>query len=187
MLLKNPILVLLLLLLSCTFHVTAATLSTLAHHPTWLKLLHYEPDSSSKSGYKSAIHSPEFFLSTQGRTDPFAELQATLSALKAPMGDDPNHHAHCRFPARSLFLAKQQPNQNITSVSNHDCPDFYDWSNKDTTQSLSIVFASGFLGNPAKAGQEVAIVVNQTPFYGESPKLNPIRRYQHKLWGYRHR
>ena len=147
--LKRIFLLVTVLFLSQANALRAANLQSLADHQTWLNLLRYEQDSSSESGYLSAIHSPTFFLSKQGRWDAHQELQATLAALKAPIDDEPNKHARCRFPARTIWLSQQLPNQVITSVKPSDCPDFYDWSEQGTTESLSIVFASGFLGNPA--------------------------------------
>lgn len=51
----------------------------LAKQPYWLKLGHYLP--RSLGGYRSTIDSAEFFLSAEGKTNPLAELKATLEQL----------------------------------------------------------------------------------------------------------
>ncbi len=62
----------------------------------WRKLLHFRDG-------KSEIDSLDFFLSPKGKTDPKAELEATLEAL---------HHdkdVFCRFPARVAWLYEKIP------------------------------------------------------------------------------
>ena len=52
---------------------------------SWHRLVHYENDLASPSGYSSAIHSAEFFLSKEGSSDPEKELQSTLNAMLLPL------------------------------------------------------------------------------------------------------
>ena len=55
----------------------------LAHHPTWLKLLHYEGRLP-----QSVVLTNGFFLSPEGRSNPQAELHATLEAYFLPWQQD---------------------------------------------------------------------------------------------------
>jgi len=66
----------------------------------WNVLLFYRQRGG---GHKSIIDDPRFFLSPNGKTDPDAELEATIRGLFAPAvtGDD---HPRCRFPARYQWL-----------------------------------------------------------------------------------
>src|SRR5713101_4198354 len=57
--------------------------ANLANHRYWHLLLHYRPNRLH-SGYTSAIEDPQFFLSPLGKTDPQAELAATLTTLFSP-------------------------------------------------------------------------------------------------------
>ena len=127
---------------------TPAPLSRLASHSSWLKLGHYESDSSSSSGWRSAIHSPEFFLDPKGRDEPLRELEATLAAFASGLSGEPDKHPQCRFPARWLWLK--------ATISKHpafnapvDCPAYRAWTRSGAVSSVSIVFATGYLGNPA--------------------------------------
>lgn len=120
----------------------------LSRQITWHKLIHYEKNTSAKNGYLSAIHSTEFFLSPEGRVDSYKELLATIKALIQPVDGDPNEHAQCLFRGRYVWL-KTQIEYLQRSASDVDCPDYNDWSLNQTTQSISIVFATGYLGNPA--------------------------------------
>jgi hypothetical protein len=68
----------------------------------WLRLLHYR--SEPFNGFSSEVDGAAFFLSPRGYTDPKAELFATLRAFQRPIGNDPERHARCRFPARFHWL-----------------------------------------------------------------------------------
>lgn len=130
---------------------TAATvnLEALAKDPSWLRLVHYEADRKSSSGWRSAIHSPEFFLAgATGQVDPHAELAATVAAMGAPPPPDaiPDDHPQCRFPARRLWLARHLSADILPAL---DCPKFSAWNQSANVDSISIVFATGYLGNPA--------------------------------------
>ena len=127
---------------------TAAQLSKLAFAPGWLKIVHYEPDARSPTGWRSAIHSDDFFLDSSGKVDPLLELQATLAAFVAPPANDPNKHAQCRFPARWQWL-KSRMGSDPAFQSALRCPAFGAWTRSSSVSSISIVFATGYLGNPA--------------------------------------
>jgi hypothetical protein len=127
-------------------------LSPIAAEQTWLKLGQYEADGDSPSGWRSAIHSREFFLSPEGRDDPQRELSASLTAFALPLTDNPDQHAQCRFPARWLWLKSRVGDQvAFTAAFNTPvrCPNFDAWTRSGNVESLSIVFATGYLGNPA--------------------------------------
>src|SRR3954468_10150342 len=52
----------------------------LAERPEWRKLVHYVPNLVAP-GFHSLVDSPEFFNALEGKTDPQAELDATLRAF----------------------------------------------------------------------------------------------------------
>lgn len=111
--------------------------------PMWLRLGHYE---ATGSGHRSVVKSPSFFLSEDGPGDPAAELEATLAAMRAAAPEDVNTHAQCRFPARQIWLRREGALEDVPRL---ECPDFEGWMFDGPPQSLSIVFATGYLGNPA--------------------------------------
>ena len=120
----------------------------LAGESTWRRLVHYEADRSSPSGLRSAIHSPEFFLDTaKGMTSPAAELRATLQAMREDAGTDPDRHAQCRFPARRQWLAERLGA--AAGWRQLRCPKYEEWTRGSAVESISIVLATGYLGNPA--------------------------------------
>ncbi|WP_188434456.1 Lnb N-terminal periplasmic domain-containing protein [Halopseudomonas salina] len=125
-------------------------LQELSSHPVWLNLLHYEKAGLLQPRLQSAISSPEFFLAADGHQNPLAELQATLAALQQSVATDDaaGSHAVCRFPARALWL-QSQLGTDLELHKNINCTDLDKWTRDNTVSSVSVVFATGYLGNPA--------------------------------------
>lgn len=120
--------------------VTSNELRELAEHPDWRRLLQYD-------GNQSAVTSTTFFLAEQGRTNAWLELAATLEALRQAEALT-DTHAACRFPARVHWL--QQQGLVTTKLDPlAQCAAFSDWANDGDITGASIIFASGYLGNPA--------------------------------------
>lgn len=128
----------------------AATLRELASHPTWIKLGHYQPDASVASGWRSTIHSADFFLAPNGRDDPREELEATVRALARTEGSGSDDHPACRFPARRAWLT-QQLGDALPGLDGppRSCPGLDEFTRRHSVKSVSVVFATGFLANPA--------------------------------------
>ncbi|USD43752.1 DUF4105 domain-containing protein [Vibrio sp. SCSIO 43135] len=101
----------------------------------WSKLLHFKNGSST-------ISSPEFFLSENGSFNAEAELIATLSAFTLP-----SSMAHCRYPARYIWV-KDNFGSDL-ALSLQDCEDYQQWIQHSKTESVSLVYVTGYLGNPA--------------------------------------
>lgn len=127
---------------------TPQEMASAAASPTWRRLLHYEPSWSRPDSVSSAIHSADFFLAENGRTAPEAELAATLEAMLQPVSGDPDAHAKCRFPARRMWLRAQLAEYR-EALADIECPAFAGWLSLDNLASISLIFASGYLGNPA--------------------------------------
>jgi len=75
-------------------------------HPVWRRLLHYQP--TLLGGVESQVDGDDFFLSASGKTDPRAELAATLAGFFSTAGVPPQGHTpQCRFRARHFWLDTQ--------------------------------------------------------------------------------
>lgn len=132
------------------------------HHPeinkmsqseTWLKLLVYDGD-------KSFIQSKGFFFAPNGATHPQAELVATLDAFSQPDRiDDPDNHPQCKFPGRYIWL-KRQLNLAAFAIKEQPCPNFRQFTQQQSVGSVSMVFATGFLGNPASYYGHLLVKLN---------------------------
>ncbi len=147
-------------ILNLFHHADAATITSekldkldkLSSSPTWLKLLHFTPQG------KSAVTNPEFFLAADGSTNAHAELKATYLGLLEG-SKIKGLPIQCRFPGRYRWL-RQQLQWTEQEVSSLACPEFESFSLHGQAQSLSLVFATGFLGNPASYYGHLLLKVN---------------------------
>lgn len=140
-----------LLCVSLSAHSTAATLQPspsqvdqLAQSNGWWRLLHYQ---KAKLRIQSQVDDPAFFLHPQGKSDPHAELQATLSQLNQALRTQQTEteDIRCRFPARVNWLS-----QNLQqSIPARDCPTLDDWLEQIDAGSLTLVFPAAYLNNAA--------------------------------------
>ncbi len=134
------------LLLGAGAASAAVDIADVAAETTWLKLGKYEQARFSKDRYESVVLTEDFFLSPDGKSSPQSELEATIAAMSKPLDGDPNEHAQCRYPARYLWL---QEKTLLPGVADITCPLFEEWIYGEATDSISIIFATGYLGNPA--------------------------------------
>jgi hypothetical protein len=137
--------------------------SDLASHKEWRQLITYG------DGNRGQANSAGFYLAEDGRENPESELIKTVAALLAPAGDDVNSHAQCRFPARKMWLKEKLPTS-LLGMQELDCSEFVAFSGSGADKSVSFVFATGFLGNPASYYGHVLVKVN-TSKVGRDEKL----------------
>ncbi len=159
----------------CIPAILAKDIDNLAASNGWKKLLHHNSSVTTGAASVSKILSEEFFLSPNGSSDPAAELRATLVAMLEPVSA-PDSHARCRFPARAAWLQKngiELPSFNFLI----SCPAYQKWIREGQITSLSIVLASGYLGNPAsfyghtllkfnRGGERSSALLDETLNYG---------------------
>ena len=151
-------------LLLCSFfsamahaQVSPPTLLALSKDQTWLKLLHYETGYLSE--LVSEVTTESFFLAANGQHSPLDELTATLAAMHR-VNAKPNQSAQCLFPARKLWLIKVMP-QLAQSLPQHHCPELNQFLTNNSATGLSLIYASGYLGNPASMYGHLLLKLNQ--------------------------
>jgi hypothetical protein len=112
----------------------------------WLALLHYR---GTEGRWRSEVREPSFFLDAAGSTQPEREWEASRRAFTTP---DPAsaEHARCRFPARFTLMkhALGWSEQDLPAI---DCPTLDAYLREVRAESLSAVFVSHYLNNPASA------------------------------------
>ncbi len=113
----------------------------------WHLLLHYQPNTFG--GYTSEVDDPGFFMAESGKTDPKAELLATLRQLfsKDLIGRS-QQPAQCALIARYSWL-KEKLQFNDERLPSIPCPRFTSWVRELNPQNISIIFPSAFMNNPA--------------------------------------
>lgn len=133
--------------------------ANLASEREWHLLLHYREDLFG--GYTSEADDPQFFLSPIGRTDPQAELEGTITSLfsEEPVGSS-KQPAQCAFVARYHWL-KERLALDETQLPRISCERFDMWFNELNAESVTLIFASAFLNNPASTFGHTFLRVDQ--------------------------
>jgi Domain of unknown function (DUF4105) len=114
----------------------------------WLSLVHYRPNILG-DGFTSFTDGLDFFLAADGKTNPQAELEATLQAIALPVDTtSPDSHAQCRFIARYHWLMQ------VLSISHNEIPNvtcaaFQEWYNTINPARVTLVFPSAYINNPS--------------------------------------
>ena len=125
----------------------------------WHLLLHYR--SSLGGGVESEADEPGFFLAPDGKTDPEAELQATLTRFFSTdlVGRSPQP-AHCAFIARYHWL-KSTLAIDETRMPQQPCEQFQSWITELNPASITVIFPSAFMNNPSSMFGHLLLRVDQ--------------------------
>jgi Domain of unknown function (DUF4105) len=131
--------------------ITQARAKNLADERLWHLLVHYKPQWLG--AVKSEADGPRFFFHPRGQIDPQGELEATLEAFfvsAAAEGQQAQgwQHPQGRFPARYDWL-KAQLRFDPSKLPAQPCPRLEAWRAALDPGSVSLIFASYYLSNPA--------------------------------------
>jgi Domain of unknown function (DUF4105) len=125
----------------------------------WHLLLRYR--ATWAGHYDSEIDAPGFFLSTIGKTDPKAELDATLRAFFSAelVGRTPQ-------PARCAFIARYEWLKSALSIDENrlpavSCERFQSWLHDLNPDSITLIFPSSFINNPASMFGHLLLRIDQ--------------------------
>jgi len=119
----------------------------LASEREWHLLLHYRKDLLG--GYTSEQDDSGFFMSPVGKTDPQAELDATLKQFfSEELVGRSRQPAQCAFIARYYWL-RERLQFDDSRLPKMACERFDRWFNDFEAQSITLIFPSAFLNNPA--------------------------------------
>lgn len=110
----------------------------------WDVLLHYK---KTFSGIKSLIDDPRFFLSPDGKKDPKAELEATISGFfeEETTGVE---HPQCRFIARYAWL-KEELMIDQAKLPHVECKAFKEALDLINPKSAVLIFPTAHMNDPA--------------------------------------
>lgn len=127
--------------------INQAEQEKLADQREWHLLLHYR--KGSFGGYESEQDDPGFFMSANGKTNPAAELTATLTQFfSTELVGRSRQPAQCAFIARYHWL-KERLKFDPTRLPPLVCERFDRWYEDFEVEAISLIFPSAFLNNPA--------------------------------------
>jgi hypothetical protein len=137
----------------------------LADSRGWRALLHYK--QGTFGGWKSQADDPAFFLADDGKTNPQAELAATIRAMNAPVviADE---HPQCRFPARYHWLVAELKTDERKLPAVH-CPELSKWFDTIKPGSLTLIFPAAYINSPSSMFGHTLLRVNPSDYRADSP------------------
>ena len=106
--------------------------------PEWLALVHYQEKNGE---YVSTIDSEPFFLSPDGKTNPKAELQATINLFENTQDTEKK----CLFPARYKLLQKN----GLISKPFPKCKDLEQFYDDLRPAGVTLLFTDAYMNNPS--------------------------------------
>lgn len=127
--------------------IARARAQHLAESRDWHTLLHYQP--RLLGGVSSLIDSPGFFAAADGKTDPQAELEATLASFFAPPPPPgAGQPVQCLRIARYRWL-KAELNFDPARLEEQACPEFDEWYRVLNPAQITLAYPSAHLNNPS--------------------------------------
>ncbi len=125
----------------------------------WHLLLHYR--QNILGGLTSDVDNPRFFQSQEGKTNPKAELEATLAKFFSnELVGQSNQVAQCALIARFQWLHTHLHfDENRMPVDS--CERFHHWLHELNPSSISLIFPSAFMDNPVSMFGHTFLRVDQ--------------------------
>lgn len=128
--------------------VQRAQTQNLAARAEWRALLHYRPNLLMP-GVTSQADDTKFFNAPNGKTDPDAELAATLAAFFSEREEtDKTQNPQCAFIARYRWL-KAELDFDPARLPERHCARFQAWRQALDPKALTLVFPAAYLNNPS--------------------------------------
>ncbi|MEI7969263.1 MAG: DUF4105 domain-containing protein [Betaproteobacteria bacterium] len=119
----------------------------LADDAGWLRLGHYR--RTLAGGWRSEADDPTFFNAPDGKTNPRAELAATLRAFFSELPEtDTQQNPQCRFVARYRWL-KSRLAFDPAQLPEQPCPRFETWRRELDPGAATLVFPAAYINSPA--------------------------------------
>ncbi len=115
-------------------------INIIAATPAWHALLHYRP--TLFGGVKSTIDSDNFFMAEKGKTNPVAELKATVALFNT---DRPDVTKQCLFPARYRYLKEQ----GLIQTSFPECSEYKQFKKDLNPAGITLLYTDAYMSNPS--------------------------------------
>lgn len=134
------------LLAQAPTNVPKKVLREIAYSTPWLRLNHYE--SKFLTGYRSRISASDYFLAPDGGSDPLAELTRSVALFQSDSVLRDKQTAQCAYPARYSLVKRALAKRGV-ALQDQPCPRFEQWRKSLSVSSLSLIFPTSFMNNPA--------------------------------------
>lgn len=133
---------------------------TLLHtEKMWAGLLHARnPPLSPEAGESYQ----NFYLSAPQKLNLEKELELTLQSIYDTNTDNADNHGQCVYPARTVWL-QQNISWQAFSPPKVNCSAYHQWAKNRNINSASLIYAAGYLENPASFYGHILLRLNDNP------------------------
>jgi hypothetical protein len=139
--------------------IQRATTRALHEQRYWHLLLHYRPTIAG--GFESEADEAGFFLAPNGKTNPKAELEATLTQFfSAELVGRSRQPARCAFIARYNWH-KTELAFDESRLPAQRCERFQSWLAELSPASVTLIFPSAYMNNPSSMFGHLLLRVDQ--------------------------
>ena len=120
----------------------------LAERHEWNRLLHYTKNLLLP-GVHGLADAPRFYLASDGKTNPQAELEATLASFFSGIQEtDAVQNPQCQFIARFAWL-DEQLGFDPARMARQPCKRFREWHDTLNPQGVTLIFPAAYINNPS--------------------------------------
>lgn len=134
--------------------------------PLWRAFLHCRSHSSETCD--SAVSDGSYFIHPSGADDPRSELEATVR-LMSSSDERLSGEYRCKYPARYEWLRNYRPELR-DGFELSQCAELHEWYQAIDPHSLTLIFPSSYLNNPASAFGHTLLRIDQ-PNQNEETRL----------------
>ena len=146
-------------------HNFSNQIEKLSQTEQWQRLLHFKNNQSE-------IDDKSFFFAKEGKTNPKAELKATIEKLIFDKSDDENATL-CHYPSRSTWILEQIPKLKET-IFIPKCIALNKELNELGAKHVTLVLASAHMNSPASAFGHTFLRIDNNP---DTPLLSYAVNY----------
>ncbi|MDX2166167.1 MAG: DUF4105 domain-containing protein [Deltaproteobacteria bacterium] len=148
----------------------AADAADLAAAPEWIALLHYEPLHLGR-GVRSTADTDWFFQAPDGRTDPRAELHATLARFFDPDATlRDGEPIQCALRARYQWLVERLA-IDPARLPPQQCEAYDAWREALDADGVTLIFPEAYMNNPSSLFGHTLLRLDAGPSAGGSDLL----------------
>ena len=114
----------------------------------WNRLLHYTKNLILP-GVHGLADAPRFYLAADGKTNPQAELEATLASFFSGIQEtDEVQNPQCQFIARFAWL-DEQLHFDPARMPRQPCKRFHAWHDALNPGGVTLIFPAAYINNPS--------------------------------------
>ena len=118
----------------------------------WLALGHYRPQLFG--GVESTVDTPNFFLSSEGKNNPKAELEATVALFN----EGKDVAKMCIFPARYKFLKTR----GLIKKAFPECSEYEEFRRDLRPAGVTLLFTDAYMNNPSSLFGHTLVRIDTT-------------------------